>query len=82
MKNIKPITVIKEAFGIKRIIKVGGSHAVILPSDWVDIYTDEVQGSHWVEMGYNNKEITITALTEGDFERISSMIKGVKDDRG
>lgn len=82
METIKPITVIKEAFGIKRIIKIGGSYAVLLPSDWVDIYTDEVQGSHWVELAYNGKDITITALTEGDFQHLSSLIKEAKDDRG
>jgi hypothetical protein len=75
---MKEIDLIREMFSLKKVLKTGGSYALLLPRDWVDIYCDEIDGDYWVEAGFNGKEITLTAISQKDFERLSSMIQEAK----
>lgn len=57
--------------GIRKLIPVGGSYAVIIPKEWIDYYTLQTNSGYWVKLLPTEEgNILLASVTEDEVKSL------------
>lgn len=59
-----------KAFGITKLIRIGGSYGITLPKIWVDFNAVEVEGDYYCRIEVENNALIFRPITQDDLEGI------------
>lgn len=61
----------QRAFGVKKLVRIGGSYAVVVPKIWINFNAVEIDGDYYFKMGVEGNELVLKAITDEDLEGVS-----------
>ena len=70
------LEVLQGSLGIKKVLRIGNSYAVVLPKEWVEFFCLRANNNYWaiIEPGDNNS-VVLRPLVEQDIEGIEVSAK-------
>lgn len=76
MENTEKIKLLAKdsLFGVKKLQRIGGSFAVLLPREWVEWSCVEIDGDYYCKMDIADRSLLLSMIAETDLENLD--IKG------
>ncbi|HEY41518.1 MAG TPA: hypothetical protein G4O18_06625 [Dehalococcoidia bacterium] len=59
-----------EIFGITKLIKIGGSYAIIVPKLWLEFNGVEVDGEYYCRLEVANSQLVFSPIAPEDIESV------------
>lgn len=69
-------TIIKElakqqAFGVKKLVSLGGSYAVVIPMTWIKFHCTLIDGDYYFKLDVDEDALILKAIADEDLESIT-----------
>jgi hypothetical protein len=58
------------AFGIRKLIPLGGSYGLVIPKMWVTANCVEIDGEYYLKLNVVNNELRFSSISPDDIEGI------------
>lgn len=76
MDELEKQAIIKElakqqAFGVKKLVSLGGSYAVVIPMTWIKFHCVEIDGDYYFRLGVEGDTLVLKAIADEDLENVS-----------
>lgn len=76
MDELEKQAIIKElakqqAFGVKKLMSLGGSYAVVIPMTWIKFHCTEIDGDYYFKLGVEGDTLVLRAIDDEDLENVT-----------
>lgn len=76
MDELEKKAIIKElakqqAFGVKKLVSLGGSYAVVIPMTWIKFHCTEIDGDYYFKLGVEGDMLVLRAIDDDDLENVT-----------
>lgn len=61
----------QQAFGIKKLISIGGSFAVVIPMTWIKYHCVEIDGDNYFKLNVEGDTLILKGINDDDLEGIT-----------
>lgn len=60
-----------DAFGIKKLVKVGDSFALIVPKPWVVMFCTEIENNYYFQLQVENNQLIFSPINTEEVDTIN-----------
>ena len=61
----------QQAFGVKKLVSLGGSYAVIIPMTWIKWHCVEIDGDYYFKLDVDNDTLILKGIADEDLEGVT-----------
>ncbi len=61
----------QQAFGVKKLVSLGGSYAVVIPMTWIKYHCTEIDGDYYFKLDVDGDTLILKAIADEDLESIT-----------
>ncbi len=61
----------QQAFGVKKLVSLGGSYAVVIPMAWIKYHCTEIDGDYYFKLDVDGDMLILKAIVDEDLESIT-----------
>ena len=61
----------QQAFGVKKLVSLGGSYAVVIPMTWIKFHCTLIDGDYYFKLDVDGDTLILKAIADDDLESIT-----------
>ncbi len=61
----------QQAFGVKKLVSLGGSYAVVIPMTWIKFHCTLIEGDYYFKLDVDGDTLILKAIADEDLESIT-----------